>query len=157
MPVTEGVQLILQYNLRSHQHYYSDNKIYDHKLQAPSGSSNEDSILSLVKAIQEIIASGTEEVGFLLRHLYCRASIHMEYLKGANTIIYAKLSQVSDVSLILVILEEISMETEWAGQEMAVYKALENGVVGNEVQEAECCYFRGGMFIHEKRLEVQVV
>ncbi|PBK81099.1 hypothetical protein ARMGADRAFT_1039590 [Armillaria gallica] len=177
VPVTEGVQLILQYDVFVPQEKDDSHDFND--------SSNLD------KAIQEIITSGMEEVGFLLHHLYCRASIHIEYLKGANAIIYARLSQVFDVSLIPVILEEISMDTEWAGQEMAVYKAFKKGAVGghmrkkakistkfhlslvsdvmeissedyikrtgNEVQEAECHYFGGGMFIREKRLEAQVI
>ncbi|SJL15597.1 uncharacterized protein ARMOST_19099 [Armillaria ostoyae] len=150
-PVTEGVRLILQYDVFvSHEEadlhefddysnldkvsgksrlHHSYEKIYDHELQAPSGSSNEDSLSSLVDAIQEIIASGTEEVGIPLRHLYRQASIRKEYLKGADAIIYAKLSQVFDVSLVPVVLEEISMDGEWTGEEMAVYKALEHGAV----------------------------
>ncbi|KAK0244929.1 hypothetical protein EDD85DRAFT_785296 [Armillaria nabsnona] len=156
-PVTEGVRLILQYDVivsrekddghgfddSSHldkvsgksRLHYSDNKIYDHGLQAPSGSSNEDSISSLVKAIQKIIASGTEEIRFPLRHLYRQASICKEYLKGADAIIYAKLSQVFDVSLVPVILEESSLDGEWTGEEMAVYKALGNGAVGGHTRK----------------------
>ncbi|KAK0436169.1 hypothetical protein EV421DRAFT_1739817 [Armillaria borealis] len=156
-PVTEGVRLILQYDVfvsheegdphefddysnldkvsgKSRLHHSSEN-VYDHELQAPCGSSNEDSVSSLVDAIREIIASGTEEVGFPLRHLYRQASIRKEYLKGADAIIYAKLTQVFDVSLVPMILEEISIDGDWTGEEMAVYKALEHRAVGGHTRK----------------------
>ncbi len=88
-----------------------------------------------MKAIQEIIASGTEEVGFPLRHLYRQASICKEYLKGADAIIYAKLSHIFDVSFVPVILEESSLDGEWTGEEMAVYKALGRGAVGGHTRK----------------------
>ncbi len=132
-----------------------------------------------------------EEVGIPLCHLYHQASVHKEYLKGVNTIIYMKLSQVFNISLVPVILKESSLDSEWMGEEMAVSKALGHGEVGghtrkkartstefhlnlildvmeisreeyiehmgNKVQEAECSCFRGGMFIHEKRFEAEVI
>ncbi|KAK0222410.1 hypothetical protein IW262DRAFT_1296967 [Armillaria fumosa] len=91
--------------------HYSNNKIYTHELRAPSSSSNEDSIC------------GIEEIGFPLCHLDRQASVCKEYLRGADAVIYAKLSTVFDGYIVSVILEEISIEGEWTGEEMAVHKA----------------------------------
>ncbi|KAK0460284.1 uncharacterized protein EV420DRAFT_1536048 [Desarmillaria tabescens] len=148
-PVTDGVRLILQYdvfvspeksdedddfdnsfsnldNVSGKSRLGYDEKPYDNEIQVPSGFSNETSLSNLVDAIQEILVSGTEEVGIPLRYLYRQASIRKEYLKGVDAIIYAKLSQIFNVSLVPVILEESSLEGEWTGEEMAAYKVLDD-------------------------------
>ncbi|KAK0429862.1 hypothetical protein EV421DRAFT_1744933, partial [Armillaria borealis] len=134
-PVTEGVRIILQYDVfvsgpsRSSTpncdlegsildmvvfHSHMGCHYHDNELQAPSGLSKESSLLALVDAIQEIIDSGTEEV----------ASIQKEYLKGIDAVIYARLGEVFDVELVPVILEETSVGGKWTGEEFSVYKAL---------------------------------
>ncbi len=98
-PVTEGVRIILQYDVfvsepsRSSTpncdledsildmvvfHSHMGCHYHDNELQAPSGLSKESSLLALVDAIQEIIDRGTEEVGTQLCHLYRQASIRKE-------------------------------------------------------------------------------
>ncbi|KAK0244884.1 hypothetical protein EDD85DRAFT_760049, partial [Armillaria nabsnona] len=129
-PVTEGVRIILQYDVFvskpsrsstpncdledsildmvvfcSHMGCYHHNN----ELQAPSGLSKESSLLVLVDVIHEIIDNGTEEVGIPLRHLYRQASIRKEYFKDFNAIIFASISKVFDVELVPVILEETSL------------------------------------------------
>ncbi|KAK0438850.1 uncharacterized protein EV420DRAFT_1207547 [Desarmillaria tabescens] len=153
-PVTEGVRIILQYDVFVSElslpstpnsdtedskldmvAFHSSIRCDDHgnELQATSRFASEDSISALVDAIQEIISSGTEEVGIPLRYLYRQASIREEYLKGLDAIIYARLSEVFDVELAPVILEENSIEGKWTGEEFSVYKASS----GNKHEEGE--------------------
>ncbi|KAK0429861.1 hypothetical protein EV421DRAFT_1744932 [Armillaria borealis] len=133
-PVTDGVRLILQYDVfvsLEQDDPDDDFDDYDSNLdnvQAPSGFSNEASLSALVAEIQKIIAGGTDEVGIPLRHLYRQASIRKEYLKGVDANIYEKLSHAFTVSLVPVILGEKGSEYgQWLGEEMMVYKASDDG------------------------------
>ncbi|KAK0436104.1 hypothetical protein EV421DRAFT_1981775 [Armillaria borealis] len=150
-PVTDGVRLILQYdvfvsleqddpdddfddydsnldNVSGKSRLDFGKKPYDNQVQAPSGFSNEASLSALVAEIQKIIAGGTDEVGIPLRHLYRQASIRKEYLKGVDANIYEKLSHAFTVSLVPVILGEKGSEYgQWLGEGMMVYKASDDG------------------------------
>ncbi|KAG7439048.1 uncharacterized protein BT62DRAFT_1025728, partial [Guyanagaster necrorhizus] len=129
-PIEEGVQIILQcdaivssqsdaphsnvggcsstldtvaFNSRLGCH-----RSYVPEIQVPAFRPNEAFLSKLVEEIQGAITTRTKEIGIPLRYLYQQASISKEYLKGIDAVIYSRLSEVFDVELAPVILDETS-------------------------------------------------
>ncbi|KIM78009.1 hypothetical protein PILCRDRAFT_824736, partial [Piloderma croceum F 1598] len=109
-PVTEGVRIVLQYDIEvvtgtEKEIAEEDFGNYDWPLDVVSTTySSRTKYLGVVQAtadktaVEEVIdtikrlhTSGIEEVGFALQHLYCKASIHAKFLKGSDAYLYDRL------------------------------------------------------------------
>ncbi|PBK62506.1 hypothetical protein ARMSODRAFT_1024717 [Armillaria solidipes] len=116
----------------------------------------------LVDEIQMITTGCVGEIVISLPHLYHQASIRKVYLEGVNDIIYEMLSYVFTVSLVLVrYLKTVNgWGKKWLTKRQDVRHTVKISSVeyiehtGNNVQEAGCNYFGGGMFLWAKSLEV---
>ncbi|KAF9025833.1 hypothetical protein BDZ89DRAFT_1068081, partial [Hymenopellis radicata] len=117
-PVTEGVRVVLQYDVYvTTDDYYSDREdddddkpIYDiintARVQRYSGyelpdvTKNDEALELLIKTLRASLKQKEiQEVGFPLRHLYRQQSILPQYLKGVDALMYRHLSPLFEVSL----------------------------------------------------------
>ncbi|KAF8917406.1 hypothetical protein CPB85DRAFT_1250218 [Mucidula mucida] len=124
-PVTEGVRLVLQYDvyvtttedgddddcdMEDEDNYFSDKPIYDiintedqqcySSYELPDVTANEDALKRLTKSLKAVLKQKeTQEVGFPLRHLYRQQSILPQYLKGVDALMFRHLSSLFEVSL----------------------------------------------------------
>ncbi|KAG7440609.1 uncharacterized protein BT62DRAFT_578063 [Guyanagaster necrorhizus] len=101
---------------------YRPGSPHDNELEYPSSSPS--NVQALVDAIQKVVASGTEEIGIPLRHLYRKSSICKEHLKGVDAAIYAALSPLFDVSLVPMILRESTHSSYDAWTESVTPKSV---------------------------------
>ena len=128
-PVTEGVRIVLQYDVevgemgrddsnRGDEYWpwmdqfaddYSRRMEYEALTQATSDKA---ALEKVITVITELHQSGTEEVAFAMQHLYRKASITSHCLKGPDAVLYNALlaSGRFDVSLHPVVLLEASDE-----------------------------------------------
>ncbi|KAJ7193827.1 hypothetical protein GGX14DRAFT_701046 [Mycena pura] len=127
-PVTEGVRIILQFDVHVSKAKEVKKKDEDQwegyvtktvgvHCQNPdleqsslplSSAANDANMLEIIDAIKKLHADGVSEVGFPLQHLYRKASVAPEYLKCTDARLYEALDRVFCVSLHPVMLEERS-------------------------------------------------
>lgn len=132
-PVTKGTRIVLQYDVSLTPLTDSEDEEENHdpfaagagvspiqyrksimdlsKLVNPFDAYKDNSadLEQLTKYITDMHTSQKlNEVGFALSHLYRKASIRPEYLKGIDAVLYAHLSKTFDVSLCPVTLDQVT-------------------------------------------------
>jgi predicted 2-oxoglutarate/Fe(II)-dependent dioxygenase YbiX len=139
-PVTEGTRIVLQYDIEVGEKQedttddYSEMDSLMHKVQSAYSSrmefqgiaqatADQAAVEKVLAIITELHKSGVEEVAFALQHLYRKAAITAQYLKGSDAVLYNTLlaSGVFQVSLHPVVLREIS-DHEGAIDERFAYR-----------------------------------
>jgi hypothetical protein len=129
-PVTEGVRIVLQYDIEAGEKVevptndwmYAGEPWMD-KVHSDYSSrmelqgiaqviSDKAAVEKVIIIITELHRSGVDEVAFAMQHLYRKASISAQCLKGSDTVLYNTLlaSGVFDISLHPVVLQETSDE-----------------------------------------------
>ncbi|KAF9030947.1 hypothetical protein BDZ89DRAFT_640607 [Hymenopellis radicata] len=121
-PVTEGVRVVLQYDVYvATDDYCSDREddegepIYDvintasvqrnSGYELPDVTENDEALELLIRTLRASLKQKKiQEVGFPLRHLYRQQSILPQYLKGVNALMYRRLSPLFEVSLYPILL-----------------------------------------------------
>ncbi|OAX33690.1 hypothetical protein K503DRAFT_504095 [Rhizopogon vinicolor AM-OR11-026] len=101
MPVTKGVRVVLQYDVE----VIGEEVAMRTQRLATGGKvctylkPDKTSIQAVVDEIQELHNKGTKIVAFPLFHLYRRASVKREYLKGNDSVLFDALNNHFDVSV----------------------------------------------------------
>ena len=126
-PVTEGVRIVLQYDVEIGEKHdddsddgdeytpwmdkfaddYSRRMEYEALMQATSDKAAVEKVITIISKMHK---SRVKEVAFAMQHLYRKASIIPHYLKGSDAVLYSALlaSGRFDVSLHPVVLREAS-------------------------------------------------
>ncbi|KAF8917408.1 hypothetical protein CPB85DRAFT_1452882 [Mucidula mucida] len=121
-PVTEGVRVVLQYDVyvttteddddsdMENEAEDPDKPIYEvlntarlqrySSYELPDSTENEEALERLIKTLNALMKQNkTQEVGFPLRHLYRQQSILPQYLKGVDALMFRRLSPLFEISL----------------------------------------------------------
>ncbi|KAG1881171.1 hypothetical protein F4604DRAFT_1746875 [Suillus subluteus] len=157
MPVTKGTRLVLQYDVEvveqpprewvpppsytplkkavhRHQHIASHINTYpnlDQKL-----------VQAVVDEIRELHEEGTTVVAFPLTHLYRKASVKKEYLKGTDSTLFDVLENHFNVVLHPVLIRAIEDGNDYDSQELFFAHKYKS----SEENEEEPSHARGGVF-----------
>jgi 2OG-Fe(II) oxygenase superfamily len=132
-PITEGVRIVLQYDIEvvtdtekkmAEEDFgdydwpldvvsttYSDRTKYLGVVQATADKTAVEEVIDTIKRLH---TSGVGEVGFALQHLYRKASIRAEFLKGSDAYLYDRLVRCGafNVTLCPVVLVESGDDDE---------------------------------------------
>jgi hypothetical protein len=129
-PVTEGIRIILQYDIEvgekeeHKQEYYDDEadiwldraqSDYSTRMEfqgAAQAAADKVAVEKVLDIIAELHKSGVGEVAFALQYLYRKASISAQYLKGSDAVLYNALLATGafQVSLHPVVLTQVSVD-----------------------------------------------
>jgi 2OG-Fe(II) oxygenase superfamily len=126
-PVTEGVRIVFQYDIeagdteKDPNHWMYEGAPWMDKVHSDYSSrmelqgiaqviSDEAAVEKVVTIITELHKSGVDEVAFAMQHLYRKAAISAQCLKGSDAVLYNALlaSGLFDISLHPVVLRETS-------------------------------------------------
>jgi hypothetical protein len=128
-PVTEGVRIVFQYDIEAveqEEEEETDNwgdevdpwmdKVQDDYFSRievqgiAQTTSDKDAVEKVITIITELHKSGVEEVAFAMQHLYRKAAISAQCLKGSDAVLYNALLACGffDISLHPVMLQETS-------------------------------------------------
>jgi hypothetical protein len=146
-PVTEGIRIVLQYDIEIVEGEDEEEEIYEgwlHKVNdgyslrtafegVAQSAADKVAVEKVLEIIKESHQSGVEEVGFALQYLYRKASICAEYLKGSDAVLYNALLASGDFDVLLapVVLHQAS---DWDG-EMVTHNAYRFEDVGIATDE----------------------
>ncbi|KAG2036711.1 hypothetical protein BDR03DRAFT_959206 [Suillus americanus] len=159
MPVTKGTRLVLQYDVevveqsprRTAPSYTPlKNAVYRHQHITASHINtypnlDQKLVQAVVDEIRELHKEGTTVVAFPLTHLYRKASVKKEYLKGTDSALFDALENHFNVVLHPVLIRAIEDGNDWDYQEQFFahkYKPSE----GNEEEPSHANRKRGGVF-----------
>ena len=125
-PVTEGVRIVFQYDIEAGEEEevtndWSDDEVdpwmdkvqsgYSNRMQVQGvaqATSDKAAVEKVITIITELHKSGVKEVAFAMQHLYRKAAISAQCLKGSDAVLYNTLLACGlfDISLHPVVLRE---------------------------------------------------